>query len=240
MKMKRRAILPVLFAFIGGVFINAQSIWTSAELKYGVIKKLDVSLEGEYRTFDNVSGTERVALGLGFDYKLSQYFKAGAQYKFLYRHVGERTTSKGNLVEDYWQPRQRFSVSFTGQYKWNKFKFSLRERYQLTHNKAMSVAKYDGDTGKQKDDEEIEAKTKNVLRSRLKVDYSISKRITPYVSAELYNNLDGFSYDKSRFTIGSEFKINKHNTIEAYYRYIDRSDNDESSNVIGVGYQYKF
>lgn len=238
-----KPIYRILIAAITLVSVNsnAQSLWTEADFKMKITKNLSASVGGEYRTFNKLDGTERWVASAAVDYSLGKYLKIGALYSFIYRHVDERITNKGNIVSAYWQPRQRFAFSITGSYRWNRFTFSLRERYQYTHHKSMFVEKV-GPTGKPKDDEYIEPKNRNLLRSRLKAEYTVRKTgFVPFVSVEIYNDLKGFDYNKSRYTIGSEYKINSHNTVELYYRYIDRSDSDENGgNVIGVGYQFKF
>lgn len=239
--MKKIFMCLCFILSIAGGSIKAQSLWASAEVKYDFLKKLSAKIEGEYRTFNKFAGSERWSAGIGLDYKVIPYLKLDAGYKYISRHIEERITSKGNIVEEFWQPRQRAYFSVTGSYKWKRFSFSIRERYQFTHHKSMYVGKTSS-SGKPKDDEFIAGKDRNMLRSRIKIDYSIKKsRFQPYISAELYNDLKGFSYSKTRLTAGTEFKINKHNTIEAYYRYIDRADPDEDGgNIIGIGYQFKF
>lgn len=234
--------LKFLTAFIlSSICCNAQSLWTSAGAKYDFLKNFSVNPEVEYRTNNKFSGTERWTAGLSLDYKVIAYLKLDAGYKYISRHVEERITSKGNIVEDYWQPRHRAYFSVAGQFKWHRFTFSLRERYQFTHHKSMWVKKT-SESGSPKDDEFIDSKNKNILRSRLKIDYSIRKSgFKPFISAEVYNNINGFHYSKTRLTAGTEFKINRHNSVEAFYRYIDRSDSDENGgHIIGIGYQYKF
>lgn len=221
---------------------RAQSLWTSAEMKFGIAKGLNGSVEGEWRTKDNFSGTDRFAGSAGLSYKFCPYFSIGGGYTYIHKHVDSRTTKKGNIISDYWQPRHRTVFDLTGSYKWGRFSLSLRERYQFTHRVGMSVAKYDGDDGSAKADEIIDAENKHVLRSRLKADYNIRKSgFNPFASVEVYNNLSDFSYKKLRLTAGTDYKINKHNSLTAFYRYISGSDDDDrNGHVIGVGYRFKF
>lgn len=221
--------------------LRAQSLWTSAEMKFGMAKGLSGYAEGEYRTADELDATERWAASAGLNYKLWNWLKMSAGYTYIHRHVESRTTKKGNIVSDYWQPRHRVSFALTGSYSWNRFTFSLRERYQYTYNTAQTVAKWDGDDGSAKSDEVIEAKGKHVLRSRLKAEYNIRKSgFTPFATIELYNSLNGFTYEKTRWTLGTDYKFNKRHSISAFYRYIDRSDDDDAnSHVIGIGYSFK-
>ena len=245
--MKTKTLLLTLLLALPWIGGYAQSddfgIWTSAEVKKKLTTKLDASVEGEFRTRDGLSEVERWAASVGVAYKFNSYLKADVGYTYIYAHRESETTKKGNIISDYWSPRHRLSVSLTGSYKWNRLEFSLRERYQMTKRTAQTVSKYDGEDGSQKDDEEIPAKTKSVLRSRLQVEWDIKKsRFTPYISAELYNSLDdGFSLDKTRYTIGTAYKFNKHHSLDVFYRYQNKSDDDESNgHVIGVGYRFKF
>ena len=233
-------VIPISLLF-SSIIGYAQSLWTSVEAKYEFVKKFSASLEGEYRTGNKFSSTDRWTIGLGVNYKVIPYLKLDGGYKFIDKYIGERITSKGNIVDAYWQPRHRAWFSIAGEYKWHRFSFSLRERYQFTHNKSMFVKKTDAQ-GNPKTDEYIQGKDRNVLRSRVKVDYSFNKiGFKPYLSAEVYNKLKKFRYNKTRLTVGTEYKFNNHNRVEVFYRYIDQSDQDEEKgNVIGVGYQFKF
>ena len=239
--MRREKIAMSLVALMVATATQAQSLWTSAEMKFGITKGLNGYVEGEYRTTDGLDDTERWAASAGLSYKLCDWLKMSAEYSYIHRHVESRTTKKGNIVSDYWQPRHRASFALTGSYSWNRFTFSLRELYQYTYHTEQTASKWDGDDGSAKDDEVIESKSKNILRSRLKAEYDIRKSgFTPYVSCELYNDLDGFTYDKTRLTVGTEYKFNKKHAIDVFYRYIDRSDDDDANgHVIGIGYSFK-
>lgn len=81
-----------------------------------------------------------------------------------------------------------------------------------------------------------------MLRSRLEAEYNIRKsRFTPFASYELYNSLSsGFSRDKSRWTVGTDYKFNKRHSLSLFYRYIDTQDDDDpSTHIIGIGYKFK-
>lgn len=63
----------------------------------------------------------------------------------------------------------------------------------------------------------------------------------PYVSVELYA---AKKLEKMRYTAGCEFKINKHNIVDVFYRYQDINGgdnyNDRDSHILGIGYLFKF
>ena len=241
MKMTRKGILLAALCIVGASAPKAQSLWTSAEMKFGLAKNLSGYVEGEFRTLNKLDGVERWAATTGADYKMCRWLKMSASYTYMYRYHESSTTKKGNIVSGYWQPRHRAAFSLTGSYSFDRFTFSLRERYQYTYCTEQSAEKWDGDDGSKKADEVIEASHKHVLRSRLKAEYNIRKsRFTPFATCELYNSFSGFTLEKTRWTVGTEYKINKRHSVSAYYRYIDKSDDDDrDGHVIGIGYSFK-
>lgn len=236
-----------MFCLLSSVGVWAQSddlgIWTSAELKKKIFPGFDASVEGEFRTRDGLKNVERWTAGVKVAYRIAPFLKTDVGYTYIYRHQPGEETNKGNLIPAYWSSRHRLYASLTGSYTWQRVEFSLRERYQYTHRTALSVPKYDGDDGSQKADEEISAKTKNVLRSRLQAAWNIKKSaFTPYASCELYHSItDGWALDKTRWTLGTEYKINKRHSLDFFYLYQNHSDDDEvNGHVIGAGYKLKF
>ena len=171
-----------------------------------------------------------------------------------------------NVDAPYWYTRHRATASLTGSVKWGRFKFSLRERYQFTHRMRSycdrerwyydpyhkmfpeDVPEYYVDDDPESDDysymtDEKKSKSDHKLRSRLAVSYDIKKcPFEPFVEVEVYNELDNaFAYDKIRYTVGTDYKINKEHKLTLYYRYQDYADVDEvSGHVLGVGYAFEF
>ncbi|MCC8114772.1 MAG: DUF2490 domain-containing protein [Bacteroidales bacterium] len=221
---------------------SSQSLWTSAGAKGQITKRLSVSAEAEYRTTDQLKATDRWDIGVGAQLRIMKWLSAGVGFTFIDQREPLEVTKKGNIIPSYWQPKYRYSVGLTGSYTISRLELSLREQVQFTHRTSQYVSKYSS-SGAAKDDEYISSKTKTKLRSRLKAEYNIPKcPLTPFASFEIYNSLnDDMHTDKIRVTAGADWRINKHNYIELYYRYIDHSDDDEPhGNIIGVGYTYKF
>lgn len=217
-------------------------IWTSAELEKKIAKGLDVSLEGEFRTRDVVKTVDRWSLGLQASYKLTKWLAVSAGYTFLDYYQPLEITNKGNYIPEYWQAKHRFQVSLTGKLKVDRFTFALRERWQYTYRPSQTTEKYDGDDGSQMDDEYIKGKGKNVLRSRLQIDYDIAKcKVNPFASWELYHSLHGDGLEKMRWSVGAEWKINKKNQLDIYYLYQNKADDDEADgSAVCIGYKFKF
>lgn len=239
--MGKRVVVSLLALFAAGTTAWGQSLWTSAEMKVGVTDGLKLYAEGEYRTHDGLSATERWAVSAGADYKLCRYLKMTAGYTYIRQQTQAEITRKGNIIPAYWQSKHRVSLALTGSYEWKRFAFSLRERYQYTFRPELYVPKFDDDGVTPKDDELVTTKHKHVLRSRLEIEYNIAKsRFSPFVSGELYHSFSGMTFEKSRWTAGTEYKFNKKHAMEVFYRYVNQGDDDEpGGHVIGVGYRFK-
>lgn len=240
--MKNKFLACLVAVLLGTVGASAQSLWTSADMETKVAKKLKAFAGAEFRTQDEFSGIERWSGNVGLQYKVNKHISLAGGYAYIHQQVDDKFTKRGNFIPGYWQSKHRGFFNVTGRYKWERFTFSLRERYQYTYRPEQSVPKYDSDGVTPKEDEWMEGVGKNVLRSRLKVDYNIRKSaFKPYASCEFYNSLDdGFAVDKVRWTFGTSYRFNKRHSVELYYRYIDRSDDEEDAgNVIGIGYSFK-
>ena len=232
----------IAMALVMAVATSAQAIWLDAGASKTWQKKYTVGIDAQYRTSNKLESTERWGIGANFGWKPLKWLKVGADYSFLYSHRPERTTKKGNFVEDYWQPRHRVGVSLTGSLKFNRWELSLRERWQYTRNQGVNALKF-GPDGLDKGYEYIPVRNRHVLRSRLKLEWGIKKKcpFTPYVSAEMYNSLNkAFQVTKVRYTAGCDYKIDRHNSVGLFYRFVDSYDNDETNlNVIGLEYAFK-
>ena len=252
-------------------------VWTSVEGSTKLNKKLELSVEGEYRTQDMSSMTERISGAANLSYKdknFLPFLKADVGYTFMYMNYPGETGIKyleddngnpelddeGNAIPKhmnvdapYWTARHRATASLTGSVKWNRFKFSLRERYQYTYRLAAQCDRtryyyfapfeqWDMENPEQMVDDKA-AKSDHKLRSRLSVSYDIKKcPFEPYAEVEVYNELDNaFAFDKVRYTVGTEYKINKEHKLKVFYRYQDYADYDEVGvHVLGLGYAFEF
>lgn len=256
-------------------------VWTSIEGSTKLNKQLELSIEGEYRTQDMSTMTERAsgAVNLSYKNKAIPFLKADVGYTFMYMNYPAETEIKfkeddngvltdvpkhKNVDAAYWTARHRATASLTGSFKWNRFKFSLRERYQYTYrmpaqcnrtrwyydtyHQITGAPEYYLDEDPNSEEysymvDEKKAKSDHKLRSRLQISYDIKKcPFEPYVEVELYNQLDNaFAYDKIRYTVGTEYKINKEHKLKFFYRYQDYADIDEvSGHVLGIGYAFEF
>ena len=246
--MKKNLFL-IICALVLPLVVNAQDksndfgIWTSVGAEKKINKKLSVGVEAEFRTRNSSKTADRWSGSISANYKLSDWLKVGAGYKFIYNNNSEKITyntdgSYNNWRPSFWGSRHRFFADVAGTLKLDRFNISLRERWQYTYRPGQTTTRYDFDNSWW-EDTDVSSKNSHVLRSRLQVKYDIPKsKITPFASVELYNN---WSLQKVRYTIGADWKIAKRHEISAFYRYVNKSDDDESNgHVIGLGYTFKF
>lgn len=242
-----RGIVVLLAAMLLSLPTIAQQdsdfgIWMTAELKKKICKSLSAEAEAELRTRDGLGDVERWSLGAGLNYSIIKPLKIDAGYTFLRTQTDDELTAKGNIIPSYWLSRHRFYASLTAKVKVACLSLSLRERYQLTHRDSTQVAKYKVNKSEWTT-EDISEKNKSILRSRLQVELKLKEsNFTPQASVEFYNDLkESFQIDKTRLTIGTEYKINKHNAFEVYYRFIRPKDHDDDKrHIIGIAYAFKF
>ena len=225
-------------------------------------KTWSLSFEGELRTRNNTKTVDRWSAGLGLDYKPAavKWLKLSAGYSLLYDN-NERTTyfdaTDDEVIDGdasvgdpkkyakYWAPRHRFNVSVTFDKKLiGDFRFSLRERWQYTYRPEHTVDErwsyfdnaYDGKP------KTYDGKGKNVLRSRLQVEYDKKGlAVTPYVNVEFFN---AWRLEKVRYHAGLDWKLSKSHTVGMFYRYQhvngDEDELETDCHLIGLGYKFKF
>lgn len=208
-----------------------------------IVKGLEASVEAEVRTQDAVSQMERWSIGAGIDYKILKWLKADVGYLLLMRNIPESTSKKYDLKQ-YWSPRHRAYASIVGTWKLPKhFALSLRERYQYTYETQQYVERYHLGTNKRADDKVVGDEADHLLRSRLELGWSRKKcNWSPFISVEALNSLqDGFSLDQMRYTLGTDYKLNKKSKLGLSYRYKDKNDKEESKgHLISIKYSYEF
>ncbi|MGN0069852.1 MAG: DUF2490 domain-containing protein [Prevotella sp.] len=252
--MKQQYINIFLVLCTAGLFIppkaSAQGddfgIWTSVGAEKKFNKKWSMEAEGEHRTRNNSKTIDRWAFGLDGTYKATSWLKISAGYTLLYDNNVEKVSvhedgTFNNWRPSYWGVRHRTNVSLSGSIDMGAFSFSLRERWQYTYRPEKTTQRYDFDNA-QWEDKIVSGKGKNVLRSRLQIEYNIPKcKIDPYASVELFN---AWALQKVRYTIGADWKIRKKHVVGMYYRFqnvnSDDDDNEPSTHVLGLNYKYKF
>lgn len=186
----------------------------SAEVDWKVFKGFHLYASEELRLDENMSHVERLHGTVGVSYKINDYLKTSAEYNPI---MVFKTAEA-----DQW--RHRMAYDLTGSLKWSQFKFSLREKVQVTR-KMEDKNPYQ------------EPKWKAALKSRFKISYDFHTRWEPYLSFELRHNLNApdwtwddagnSSYggytdvymDRVRAEAGVEYAFSKDHRLEVYVMY---------------------
>ena len=211
-------------------------------------KKFDlkVGLSYEHMWMKNLS--EQVET-----YKLKYYddkfnYLGGGQFEAI-----EKGYNKGyNYDQAYWRNRSRWNLSVAVSCKpFRRFTLTLKETMQYnyfwgtstTRTKYREKYRYGEPTTSTT---EILEKTKYskvrwMLRSKLTLQYSKKKcPWEPYVAVDYGKGIGNTDY-KWKFIGGTDFKISKQHTLNAFYRFQKENDEDEpNGHIVGIGYNFKF
>lgn len=242
MNLLKQRILLGAGALALALGASAQTLLGGAEISKKLSAGFSAGAGVEYRTMDWFDHSEQWSVEASASYKPVKSLRIGVSYKFI-----QAQTIQGS--EAWWVNKHRVSVGATGQWKpVSGLTLSLRERYQYTYRPELTVGLSDGVTN-----HTVSSRSKHILRSRLQAEYKPFKkcRWTPYASFELYSLLSDVNHskhrtdpgkfcDKWRLTAGTEFKINKHNGLELFYRYADTNDVDEAETHHTIGLVYSF
>ncbi|MBP9637176.1 MAG: DUF2490 domain-containing protein [Bacteroidaceae bacterium] len=244
------AFAAAIYLFVPTTLRAQRDDWGASynlELEKEITKKFDISFEEEWRTRNDFQTTDRWMTTIGADYKLNEMLKFGADYSLI-------NYNSPNAKFAQWEVRHRWSAYLTASAEVGRVKISLREKYQQTIRMGVpSVSNdstYNTETCKWDSNPKERSNPKKVLRSRLELSYNIRKcKFEPFASVEVTNALndpeeDGIS--RIRYTIGTEYKLNKQSSINVFYRFNDErelgdsSDREIDSHYLGVGFSHKF
>lgn len=248
--MMRRAIILLAAVMLLPTVAKAQAddfgMWYSLTAEKKLSKKWSIDVEGDFRTRNDSKTADRWSIGLDAEYKIAKWLKASAGYTLLYDNNPEKITYDDDGEYKKWRPsywglRHRFAVSLAASVDYGRFSFTLRERWQYTYRPEKTTERYDFSDA-QWESKAVKGKGRNVLRSKLKVDYNIPKcKVDPYVDVELFN---AWALQKVRYTVGVDWKLTKKHIFGLTYHYqdvnADDDDNDVDSHIIGLSYKFKF
>lgn len=218
----------------------------SAEASYKIKKGLNADFETEFRSRNDFRTADRISFGPSISYKVLPWLKAGVGYQLLIDNNHEDLTYQddgvtyNNWRPSYWGVRHRFNVTLTASHKIRRVEVSLRERWQYTYRPSKIIDNFDFDNAEW-EDHEVRGKGKNVLRSRLQLEWDIPKcKFDPFASVEFHTTRE---LEKTRFIVGVDHTIKKTHNFKLYYRYQhvgSDDDNEPNIHMVGLGYTYKF
>ena len=220
-------------------------LWLSAGAEKKINKRWSVEAEAEMRTRNDAQTVDRYDVGLTGEYKICKWLKASAGYELRVVNNREKLTynasgSYNNWRPSYWGVRHAVHAGLTASVKWDRLTVSLRERWQYVYRPEVTTDRYDFDN-EWWESTTVRSKSKNTLRSRLRIAYDIpGSNIGPFADVELFNN---WSLQKVRYTAGADWKITKKHEVGVFYRYQDNNNDDSEGStmhIVGVAYKFKF
>ncbi|RXI22912.1 MAG: hypothetical protein C7K11_08780 [Candidatus Amulumruptor caecigallinarius] len=168
-----------------------------------------------------MKGTARWLANFQGEYRPSGYISLFGGYAFIYNHI---VNGDGRI----WQQRNKLFGSVMPRWYWKGFNFNYRLMYQ------MVFWGNSGDTGR-----------RQMLRNRIYAEKPLDgSGFTPYAYYESFNLVDenlGLQYHQ--LTVGTNYLVDRHSRLGAFYRHIFRSDGKRPVNgvdVVGVSYTYRF
>lgn len=192
------------------VVVNEFQPRTIVDLSYKPIKKLKISLSPELR-FNNDFSIDKYLIEGEVEYKFYKPFSLSARYGL----VGNLRTVKST---EYFG-RYAFSAKFEKSFK--RFDPSLKIMYS---NYA--------DDGVQ---------DKNFLRYKAKLKYNIPHfKVNPFVSYQLFQDLNAGGIYKSRYAVGAEYKLFKKNYIGVNYKFDYYNKEYLNRHILSLNYKIKF
>ena len=193
-------------------------IWTELELKTKLNKRFSIELSLENRMKENAMERDKSFAEITVQYGKSWY-SFGASYRFANETHSKRVVDYGN----------RFSLQFNAKTDIKRFTLSMRNKF---HSEYFNI--YSSENGEL---------PKNYYRNRVKIDYNIKGvPLEPYCYYEFYYRLNSPSenyIERSRFSIGLNYKINKKNKLGIGYLNYHSYEGKVNKNILSVSYALK-
>lgn len=184
-------------------------------LSWKIYRHFSFLFEEDIRPKSNFRQAEWFLTTGEVNYTFNRYLKTGIAYMLLCQYKASE------------ELRNRYYIYVSGNYPIGNFSLSLRERFQSTYK-----------TGSQH--------PKNYLRTMLTLSYKIRETgLSPFAYAEIFNDT-GYQgqmhTDRIRFSAGSDYKIDKQNSLQLYYRYhiFNVYDPVNYKHAIGLTYAHRF
>ncbi|MBW6534883.1 MAG: DUF2490 domain-containing protein [Mariniphaga sp.] len=211
--MKR--ILFIIILFIVGTsagFSKTEKFgtWIELEFRKDFLKKFSFSIVPELRFQDQFQLDEYMVQGK-LSYDVFSFFSLAGTYR-----VGIEIKNKGNVSYS------RFALDAQASKEINRFEVSLRGRFtNFSELENENSSKY--------------------IRPRVKLEYRTKgKRIRPYTSYELFQNLTKAEMQKSRFDVGFTRRLGDLHRVGLYYRLQDYFTDKASIHILGIEYRLRF
>ena len=183
---------------------------TKLDLSFKPFKKFKLNFSPEFR-FDEDFSLDKYHFEAEAEYKLLKFLEFGATYRFV---VNPRDTKDTEYFN-------RYAFSTTAKKEFGRFEPAFRLRYSNYADDDVS--------------------DKNFMRYKVSLKYDIPDcKITPFVAAELFQNIDGGDMYKMRYSTGIDYKLFKKNYLGVSYKFDYYNTEYLNRHIISLGYKIKF
>jgi hypothetical protein len=221
--LKNKILLIFSLLFLLPFICHSQNddfgIWYGLNAEKSLNKKIDISLSGMIRTFNDASKIEQSFLEGGVSYKIWKHISVAGSYRII------------NYLEsysEYWA-RHKFFADIKGTLPIGNFSLSSRFRLQLQkrtfiEHESDKAPDYHG-------------------RIKLKFTWKVPHfPVNPYLSAESFFPLSGNpdrTIDKNRFAFGADYNISKKHSVALEYIFQrDYTPHISDISIISLGYTF--
>jgi hypothetical protein len=223
-KIGRLQVVTLVIAFLFMFFtdnVSAQEkdfgIWTDLKAKLNKSFALEMSLENRMK--ENASERDKSCAEIALEYG-KNWYSFGTAYRFANETHPKRDIDYGH----------RFSLQFSAEATVKRFTLSMRNKFQSEYFNLSS-----SESGKI---------PRTHYRNRVKIEYNVKGiPIEPFCYYEFYYRLNSHSQnsiEKSKFSSGLSYKINKKNKLGISYIYYYSPFRDKANrNILSVTYGLK-
>jgi hypothetical protein len=186
-------------------YYNDAQVRTHLTVEKKIGKRFGIALTEQNRITNNVSVLSRASLDLGLSFKVNKFLRIVGDYVYV-----TKLNKYGTYV-----PRHWYSAGVILRKDIKYWRILYRNIVQVRNQPMNSDARYE---------------TRYYDRNKLTVKYEINKRITGYVSEELYlplNDPGWKRFDRSRSYIGTEISTFKDQQLELYFMFQQQLHNSD-------------
>ena len=173
-----------------------------------VSNNLHILAHEEARYYSNGEDILRFYTGIGLEYKVLPFLKAGAEYELINRYKYDE-----DLLANTWSVRHRGNFFLTGTWKTPWWQFGVKETLRLTHRP---------------DDFNAFQAPRNALalKHKVSVKYRGWEKVIPFAAFEVrFLGYTHANVNRLRLQLGVTVKFNKHHELDFYLlgdRYKDK------------------
>lgn len=189
---------------------NSYNTWIGFNLKHKFTDKLKWNFNPEVRLKD-INTPYKYLVETGLEYEIWKPFSFGASYRFEIKPD-----------DNSFEYNNRYAFDLNHESKFNRFETKLRWRYS-------NFSDFDNED------------SEDIFRYKADLSYNIRKsKITPSISMEAFQSLNGNGFEKMRYSAGADFKLFKRNTIGLDYKLDYYLQELKNKHIVSINYKLKF